>query len=84
MDDNDAVLSGAPPRGLWNVMAKGTAMEGFPRGARVFFGPTDTKAIGTVIDDQPNREGLIRVVWDGIGTYSEDPVNLRSASEAHQ
>ena len=53
----------------------------FTRGARVFFGPTDTEAIGTVTDDRPNREGLIVVRWDGIGTYPENPVNLRLASE---
>jgi len=82
MDDNDPVLSGAPARGLWNVMAKGTAMEGFPRGVRVHWGSTETKAIGTVVHDSPDREGLILVRWDGIGTYKEDPINLRHAPEA--
>ena len=82
MDDNAAGLTGIPPRGLWNVLAKGENMAGFVRGSRVFFGPTDTEAIGTVVDDVPNREGLIVVSWDGIGVYTENPVNLRLATEA--
>lgn len=82
MDHDAAGLTDVPPRGLWNVMAKGENMAGFVRGTRVFFGPTDTEAIGTVVDDQPNREGLIVVSWDGIGVYTENPVNLRLATES--
>lgn len=81
MDHDGAGLTGIPPRGLWNVMAKGENMAGLTIGTRVFFGPTDTEAVGTVIDDTPNREGLIVVRWDGIGTYTENPVNLRAAAQ---
>ena len=75
--DDDTQLSGAPPRGLWNTMAKGAVMEGFTRGARVYWGPTDTEAIGTVIDDELDGDGLIMVQWDGIGAYPENPIDLR-------
>lgn len=82
MGDDSPGLTGIPARALWNVTAKETGMEGFTRGVRVYWGATDTEAIGTVVRDSPDREGLILVRWDGIGTYKEDPINLRPAGES--
>lgn len=38
--------------------------------------PRGAPATGTVVDGERDREGLVAVRWDGIGTYRDDPINL--------
>jgi len=43
----------------------------------VFWAPRHAEAVGTVAGDAPDKDGWILVAWDGIGTYKEEPQNLR-------
>ena len=82
MDDNSAELKTrrVSPRWPVTMAAKHSSRKPLPRGLRVYWGPTDHEAIGTVTSDAPDRDGLIEVSWDGIGTYKENPANLRPAN----
>ena len=56
----------------------------FPTDTRVRWTATSSSPNppGTVVNGVPNREGLILVAWDGIGTHLEDPAHLSLDEEA--
>jgi len=79
MDDHSAQLNRKPTAPRWPVAvgASVPVFQQFPRGTRVFWAPRHAEAVGTVAGDAPDKDGWILVAWDGIGTYKEEPQNLR-------
>ena len=79
MDDYSAQLNRKQTVPWWPITAAVNVpvVQQFPRGTRVFWAPNHTEAIGTVAGDAPDKDGWILVAWDGIGTYKEEPKNLR-------
>lgn len=59
-----------------------TCAMGYPPGTRVVWAATGTETVGTIRNDLPDATGRVVVEWDGIGTYRENPANLRPAPQS--